>query len=64
MPQTATELELISRMEGTEELWEGIGTLPPGTNRLKMPPLTPEEQARPFAKYYRDPVPRTPRVWR
>lgn len=32
------------------------------STRLKAgrPPLTPEEQARPFAKYYRDPVPPDP----
>ncbi len=28
--------------------------------KAERPPLTPEEQARPFAKYYRDPVPPDP----
>jgi hypothetical protein len=28
--------------------------------KAERPPLTPEEQARPFAKYYRDPVPADP----
>lgn len=57
MSQTATELELIPEWMAQQNYRDWYAST---RKKVERPPLTPEEQARPFAKYYRDPVPADP----
>jgi hypothetical protein len=57
MTQTASELQLIPEWKAQKNRTEWYAST---KKKAELPPLTPEEQARPFAKYYRDPVPADP----
>jgi hypothetical protein len=57
MSQVGTKIEMKPEVKAQLSFKDWYAST---KKKAERPPLTPEEQARPFAKYYRDPVPPDP----